>query len=186
MMISVVFRLVYIRHIIINLYNREEGQIYLITSGSSFRNRRQHSNHVQRITPKHKNSLESRNGSYHKTNMLFFLLLFSQLLGYFGPAGFKGQCIMEFPFMYFVFAVYCNIVERMFSLSIYSVLGFIIGDLNEFSFVVIVSFNTKYPHYYLIRFKAVFLRQVIVAEKLSSMMTDSTSSKRPPAYSTKS
>lgn len=62
---------------------------------------------------------------------------------------------MEFTFMKFVFAVNCDIVELMLSLKIGSVLGSLELDLDVFTLIVVVAFNTKSIISYLMSAKAV-------------------------------
>lgn len=57
--------------------------------------------------------------------------------------------------MDFVLAVYCDIVELMLSLKIGSVLGSLELDLDVFTLIVVVAFNTKSTISYLMSAKAV-------------------------------
>ncbi len=88
--------------------------------------------------------------------------------------------------MHLILAIDSDIVERSFAFTICPFLSLIEGYLNEFSLIVVVSFDTAYHYDYLTRDRAVGFRQVMVAEVSSSTITDSTCSNFPPAYSTRS
>lgn len=93
---------------------------------------------------------------------------------------------MQLALMDLEFTVDSDIVKWMFVFRIGSILGLVELYLDEFSLVVVISFDTAYHYPYLISVRAVGLRHVMVAEKSSSTMTDSTCSNFPPVYSTRS